>query len=123
MSSVLPFEIIELIIEAVGENKETNLLNKLALVSLFFHQICSKRLFATIELHDVEPWYQDQVASPKKRFVNLLNSSPDVVKYIRELTYTISDRNYRRSSFDEDDLPFQISSEQFLVSNVSKSMV
>ena len=42
MSPILPFEIIKLIIEAVGENEDTNLLKELALVSHSFHQICSK---------------------------------------------------------------------------------
>ena len=78
MSPVLSFDIIPLIIEAVGENKDTNLLKELALVSYSFHQICIKHLFATVELHD---------ASSKKGFVKLLKSRPDVVKYIRKLTY------------------------------------
>ena len=65
MSPVFPFDIILLIIEAVGENKDTNLLKELALVSYSFHQICIKRLFATVELHDAVPGRH--VASSKKR--------------------------------------------------------
>jgi hypothetical protein len=93
MSPVLPFEIIELIIEAVGENKDTNLLKELALVSHSFHQICSKHLFATVELHNAAP--RRNVASSKKGFVKLLESRPDVVKYIRKLTY--------KMKYDDDD--------------------
>ena len=52
MSSVLPFDIIALIIDIVGENKDIDLLKELALVSHFFLETCSKHLFATIELHD-----------------------------------------------------------------------
>ena len=39
MSSVLPFDIIALIIDIVGENQDTNLLKELALVSHSFLQI------------------------------------------------------------------------------------
>jgi hypothetical protein len=87
MSSVLPLEIIALIIDIVGENEDTNLLKDLALVSHSFHQICSKHIFATVELHDAVPMCQ--VASSKKGFVKLLTGSPDVVKYIRKLTYKV----------------------------------
>ena len=89
MSPVFPFDIILLIIEAVvGENKDTNLLMELALVSYSFHQICIKHLFATVELHDAVPG-RHHVASSKKGFVKLLKSRPDVVEYIRKLTYKL----------------------------------
>ena len=55
MSLVLPSDIIALIINIVGENKDTNLLKELALPVVshsFFLQICSKHLFATVELCD-----------------------------------------------------------------------
>ena len=87
MFPVLPFDIIVQIIDAVGENKDTNLLKELALVSHCFHQICSKHLFATVELHDADP--ERDVASSKNGFVKLLKSRPDVVKYIRKLTYKV----------------------------------
>ena len=87
MSPVLPFDIFALIIDIVGENKDTDLLKRLALVSHSFLQICSKHLFATIELHDA---YLDQLASSKKGFVKLLRSRPDVVNYIRKLTYKVT---------------------------------
>ena len=93
MSPVLPFDIIFLIIHIVGENEDTNLFKELALVSHSFHQICSKHLFATVELHDANP--RRNVASSKKGFVKLLNSRPGVVKYIRKLTYEMG--------FDDDD--------------------
>ena len=99
MSPVLPFDVMELIIEAVGGNEDTNLLKELALVSHSFHQICSKHLFATIEL-DAASVPRRHAASSKKRFVELLNSRPDVVKHIRELRYTISCDD----SDNEDDL-------------------
>ena len=91
MSPVLPFDIIALIIDIVAEheNKDTNLLKKLALVSHCFHQICCKHLFATIELHDANPNYH--LASSKKGFAKLFKSRPDVVKHIRDLTYYVSD--------------------------------
>ena len=89
MSSVLPFDIIALIIDTVGENNDTNLLKDLALVSHSFLQICSKHLFATVELYDANPKYH--VASSKKGFVKLLQSRPDVVKYIRKLTYKMGE--------------------------------
>ena len=87
MSPVLPFDIIALIIDIVGENNDTNLLKKLALVSHSFLHICYKHLFATVELHDAAP--MRHVASSKKGFVKLLENKPDVVKYIRNLTYII----------------------------------
>ena len=89
ISSVLPFDIIALIIDIVGENNDTNLLKELALVSHSFLQICSKHLFATVELHDANPMCR--VASSKKGFVKLLESRPDVVKYIRKLTYKVGE--------------------------------
>ena len=86
MSPVLPFDIIALIIDNVGED-DTNILKELALVSHSFLEISSKYLFATIELHDADS--KHHVASSKKGFVKLLRSKPDVVKYIRNLTYNI----------------------------------
>ena len=89
MSSAFPFDVIDLIIDIIGENNDTDLLKELSLVSHSFHQICSKHLFATIVLQDVG---QDQhIASSKKGFVKLLGSRPDVVKYIRKLTYICND--------------------------------
>ena len=85
MSTNLPFDIISQIIDTVGENEDTNLLKELALVSHCFHQICCKHLFATVELHNADPDYH--LASSKRGFVKLLRSKPDVVNYIRKLTY------------------------------------
>jgi hypothetical protein len=89
MSLVLPFDIIALIIDIVGENKDTNLLRELALVSHSFLQICSKHLFSTVELHDAVP--KHKIASSKKKFLKLLNSRPDVVKFICKLTFKVRD--------------------------------
>ena len=83
MSPVLPFDIYALIIDVVGENKDTRLLKKLALVSHSFHQICIKHLFANVELH----------AYSKKGFVTLLKSRPNIVDYILKLTYKVSGNN------------------------------
>ena len=85
MLPVLPFDVIAVIIDIVGENKETDLLMELALVSHSFHQICIKHLFANVDLHDAKPFHH--VASSKKGFVKLLKSSPHIVKYIHKLTY------------------------------------
>jgi hypothetical protein len=95
MSPVLPFDIIALIIDIVGENKDTDLLKKLALVSHSFLHICSKHLFATVKLHSATSC----LASSKKGFVKLLKSRPDVVKYIRKLKYSVS-----RNDDDDDHL-------------------
>ena len=95
MSPVLPFDIIALIIDIVGENgADTKFLRKLALVSHSFLHICRKHLFATIELYDRNPdlMRHCHIASSKKLFVKLLESKPDVAKYIRKLTYTIGYR-------------------------------
>ena len=113
MSPVLPFDIIALIIDIVGENEDTNLLKELALVSYFFHQNCSKHLFATIELHDADP--DNRIASSKKGFVKLLTSRPDVVKHIRKLTYEVKcthPSQFRRSSALTH--PFQFPPNNFL---------
>jgi hypothetical protein len=96
MSPVLNFDIIALIIDIVGENKDTILLRELALVSHSFLRICSKHLFATVDLHDV---VLHHIASSKKGFLKLFKSRPDVVKYIRTLTYTVS----YDSCFNDDD--------------------
>ena len=92
MSTILlPFDIITYIIDTVGENGDTNLLKELALVSRCFHELCCKYLFATVDLSVIgsgSPW-NPQVPSPKKRFVRLLESRPDVVKYIRQLKYEV----------------------------------
>jgi hypothetical protein len=90
MSPVLHFDIITLIIDIVGENEDTNLLKELALVSHSFLQICSKHLFATIELYDDVPKHN---SSSEKGFFNLLKSRPDVVKFIRKLTYRVSNNS------------------------------
>ena len=111
MPSVLPYDIIAQIIDNIGEKNDINLIKALALVSHSFLQICIKHLFATIKLHDACPKYH--IASSKKGFVRLLNSRPNVVKYIRKLTYKTNDRAYETEdndyypppSFDnEDDL-------------------
>ena len=87
-SGILPFEIVALIIDIVEENKDTNLLKELALVSHSFLQICSKHLFATVELNDYAvPIHR--ASSIKKGFINLLKSRPDVAKHIRKLTYRV----------------------------------
>jgi hypothetical protein len=98
MSPVFPFDIIALIVDIIGDNNDTDLLKELALVSHSFLQLCSKHLFATVELHDA--CAKSQVASSKKRFIKLLNSRPDAVKYIRKLTYKADD--------NKDDLPSPI---------------
>ena len=87
MSPVIqvPFDIIDLIIDIVGENKDTKLLKQLSLVSHSFLQMCSKHLFAAVELHNAAP--KVGVASSKKGFVKLLTSRPEVVKYILKLKY------------------------------------
>ena len=87
MTSVLPLDIIALIIDIVGERKDINLLKELALVSHSFLQICNKHLFATVDLFDAVS--RRHVASSKNGFVKLLTSRPDVVKYIRKLTYKV----------------------------------
>ena len=81
------FGIIIQIIDIVGENKDTVLLKELALVSHSFLQICSKHLFAAVEIHD-------RYSSSKKRFIKLLKSRPNVVKYISKLTYKFG-HNYQ----------------------------
>ena len=86
-SSVLPFEIIDQIIDNI-EDEDAILLKELALVSHSFLQICNKHLFATVDLHDAVP--RDHVASSKKGFVKLLKNRPDTVKYIRKLTYKVT---------------------------------
>ena len=85
MSPVLPYDIITLIIDIiVGENKDTKLL---AVVSHPFHQICIKHLFANVELHDATNYGG---GSSKKGFLKLVKSRPNVVNYIRKLTYRVS---------------------------------
>ena len=90
MSPVLPFEIITVIIDIAGEDKDIGLLKELALVSHSFLQICSKHIFATVELRDYVDVPSDQFSSSKKGFIKLLISRPDVVRYIRKLTYRVS---------------------------------
>ena len=75
MSPVLPFDVVALIFDIVGENiqnKDTDLrlFKELALVSHSFHQICIKHLFATVELHDAKLCYH--LVSSKKGFIKLL---------------------------------------------------
>jgi hypothetical protein len=94
MSPVFPFDIIALIVDIIGENKDTNLLKELALVSHSFLQICSKHLYSFVELHDANP--RGGVASSKKGFVKLLESRRDVVKYIRTLNYFVGYEDYDR---------------------------
>ena len=96
MSPVLPFDITALIIDTIGESKDTNLLKELALVSYSFHQICSKHIFATVKLQNAIP--SRNIASSKKGFVELLRSRPDVVKHIRKLTYSMGTRKHPQLS-------------------------
>ena len=93
--AILPYDIIFQIIDTVGEDKDMVLLKELALVSRSFHRICCKHLFATVELL-VEldnPKPKRRRLFSKKSFVNLLKSRPDVVKYIRNLTYQVNALN------------------------------
>ena len=97
MSSVLHYDIIAQIIDIVGENDDINLIKELALVSHSFNQICGKHLFATVDLYDDIPIKQ---ASSKKGFVKLLKRRPEVVKYIRKLTYNLEyNDSFHASSF------------------------
>ena len=88
MSPVLPFDVIALIIDTIGETKDKNLLKELSLVSDSFLQICRKHLFATVELHSANA--ASRLASSKKAFIKLIRSRPDVINYIRKLTYEVS---------------------------------
>ena len=127
MSSAFPFDIIALIIDTVRENNDAYLLKKLALVSHSFHQICSKHLFATIELHDVGK--NHRIASPLKRFVELLGSRPDIAKYIRKVTYICNNmfqffptlQVSSTTTIVYSHPAFQISLEQFFTSIASRS--
>ena len=95
MSSVLPSDIIAEIIDIIEENEDTNLLKELALVSHSFLHMCSKHLFATVELQFTSitaPMYNEPPS--KKAFVKLLESRPNVVQYIRKLTYTVEDGSW-----------------------------
>jgi hypothetical protein len=96
MSPVLPFDVIALIIDIVGENNP-NLLIELALVSHSFLQICSKHLFATVKLHDANSHYG--IASSKEGFIKLLTSRPNVVKYIRNLAYKVGSTKFDSHKF------------------------
>ena len=87
MTPVLPFDIFTLIIDIVGENKDTDLLKELSLVSYSFLQICSKHLFSTVELHGAAP--KHYIDTSNKGFVKLLRSRPEVVRHIRKLSYKI----------------------------------
>ena len=91
ISPVLPFDIAALIIDIVGENNDMNLLKELALVSHSFHQITHKHLFATVDLHD-DGW--NFSPSSKKGFIKLVKSRPNVVNYIRKLTYRTTWDNF-----------------------------
>ena len=96
--AILPYDIIFQIIDTVGEDKDMVLLKELALVSRSFHRICCKHLFATVELL-VEldnPNPKRRRLFSKKSFVNILKSRPEVVKYIRKLTYEVN-------TFNDDD--------------------
>ena len=97
MSPDLPFDIIALIVDIVGENEETDLLKKLALISHSLNEICSKHLFAIVDLYSARPFFPSS-SSSKRGFVKLLKSRPEVVKYIRKLKYNVTDND------DDDDL-------------------
>ena len=88
---LLPFDIIALIIDIVGERNDADLLKELSLVSHSFHQICSKHLFANIELHSAQA--NPRRASSKKGLVKLLKSRPEVVKYIQKLEYDVTHKD------------------------------
>jgi hypothetical protein len=99
--SVLPYDIIAEIIDNVGENDDMDLIKELSLVSHSFNQICSKHLFATVDLYSVFLKSSRQ-ASSKKGFVKLLKRRPDIVKHIRKLIYRVDcDDRFPSSSFYE----------------------
>ena len=91
MSSILPYDIFVQIIDTVGEDNDTELLKELSLVSHSFHQICCKRLFAAVEIHNPHPKFKRRGVFSKKSFVSLLKIRPDVVNYIRKLTYEVNE--------------------------------
>jgi hypothetical protein len=93
---VLPYDIAIQIIDIVGETKNTNLLKRLALVSHSFNQLCSKYLYATVELHDA----RRATPSSKKGFVKLVESRPDVIRYIRKLTYNLTRARCKKANVD-----------------------
>ena len=110
--TVLPLDVIDLIIDIIAEKKDTDLLKELALISHSFLQICNKHIFSTVELHSANP--ELDVASSKKGFIKLLKTRPNVVKYIRKLRYITEDDGFYEidedgqrpfpSSDNEDDL-------------------
>ena len=90
MSPILPFDVIALIIDIIGGIQDKNSLKELSLVSHCYVQICRKHLFATVKLHSAHS--QLKLASSKRGFAKLLKSTPDVVNYIRKLTYEVRDK-------------------------------
>ena len=116
MSPVLPSDIIIQIIDLLGENKETAILKELALVSHSFLQFCSKHLFATIELHS-------SYSSSKRGFVKLIKSRPDVVNYIRKLTYNFGDKYFPFPLSNDDSLFPPIADDVRLLSSILPNLL
>ena len=127
MSSVLPFDIISEIIDTIGKNKDTNLLKALASgLSHSFLQICSKHLFATVELFMTFVRSVHISHSSKKGFVKLLTVKADQMllssKYIRKLTYIVGGDIANHKLVCSHPPSFQISFRTiFLVSTASQS--
>ena len=126
MSPILPFDIVSVIIDIMAENRDTDLLKRLALVNHSFLQIYSKHLFATVELHDEPDPTRKKYTTLINGFVKLLKKQTRCrrVGHIRKLTYRIGLGArclqtifiiFRRSTACSH--PSQISSEQFLKLN------
>ena len=84
MWSFLSYDIVAQIVDIIRETDGMSFIKELSLVSHSFNQICSRLIFATVDLYDDIPM---QRASSKRGFVKLLERRPEVVKYIRKLTY------------------------------------
>ena len=94
MSPVLPFDIIELIVDIVGEttiSTKTQISSRNLLLSPIPSSslICRKHLFAGVRLYN--GYYLR--GSSKKGFIKLLESRPDVVSYIRALMDVVNHNN------------------------------
>ena len=87
MWSFLSYDIVAQIVDIIRETDGMSFIKELSLVSHSFNQICSRLIFATVDLYDDIPM---QRASSKRGFVKLLERRPEVVKHIRKLTYIVS---------------------------------
>jgi hypothetical protein len=99
LTSVIPFDVYELIIDNLAEDDEgLTTMSACSLVSHGFLPLARKHIFASVEINNP---YAPQYRRPSPTvdmFVRQIQRTPEIVEYIRNMDYCITPHDYLNMS-------------------------